>query len=68
MLILCLTQESTTVSVTIVVHSLKVLALSDAKLSLDAVIDLLKCFPNLEKLYIEVIPCTRVCFLRFLCL
>ena len=51
---------------TTVVHSVKVIALSDIKLSLDAVIDLLKCFPNLEKLYIEVIPCTRVCFLRFL--
>lgn len=35
---------------------MKLLALSGVKLSLQALIDMLNCVPNLEKLYIEVIP------------
>jgi len=62
---MCLTQGSTIVSMTIVVHSLKIPALSDAKLSLDAVIDLLKCFPHMEKLYIKVILYARECICIF---
>ncbi|XP_066395707.1 uncharacterized protein [Miscanthus floridulus] len=46
-------QGSIAVGMTTVVHSVKVLALSDVKLSLVAIIDLLKCFPCLEKLYIK---------------
>jgi hypothetical protein len=41
-----------------VVHSLKVLSLSGVKLCLHTVINLLKCFPQLEKLFIKVTPCT----------
>jgi hypothetical protein len=37
-----------------VVHSVKVLAVSFYRLDLDKVIDLMKCFPCLEKLYVEV--------------
>nr|TKW30144.1 hypothetical protein SEVIR_2G015800v2 [Setaria viridis] len=36
-----------------VVHSMKVIALTQPDLCLDMVINLLKCFPCLEKLYIE---------------
>lgn len=36
--------------------SVKLLALSGVKLSLQALIDVLNCVPNLEKLYIDVIP------------
>ncbi|CAO1939938.1 unnamed protein product [Urochloa humidicola] len=43
------------VSLTTVVRSVKVLALSRVPLSLDAVIDLIKCFPCLEKLYIQTV-------------
>ncbi|CAL5077797.1 unnamed protein product [Urochloa decumbens] len=46
-------QGTTMVSLTTVVHSVKVLALSYVTLSLDAVIDLIQCFPCLEKLYIQ---------------
>ncbi|RLN33958.1 hypothetical protein C2845_PM03G18500 [Panicum miliaceum] len=35
------------------VSSVKVLAIPDGKLRLDAVINLMKCFPSLEKLYIK---------------
>ncbi|CAO1939939.1 unnamed protein product [Urochloa humidicola] len=48
-------QGAKMVSLTTVVHSVEVLALSDVPLSLDAVIDLIKCFPCLEKLYIQTI-------------
>jgi hypothetical protein len=51
-------QGSPTVSV---LHSVKLLALSSVRISLHALIDLLKCVPHLEKLYIEVssflLPC-----------
>lgn len=43
-------QGSPTVSV---LHSVKLLALSSVRISLHALIDLLKCVPHLEKLYIE---------------
>jgi len=43
-----------------VVDSVKVLSLSDVKLCLDVVINLLKCFPHLEKLYFKVNPCVEV--------
>ncbi|CAL5077802.1 unnamed protein product [Urochloa decumbens] len=46
-------QGASMVSLTTVVHSVKVLALSYVTLSLDVVIDLIKCFPCLEKLYIQ---------------
>jgi hypothetical protein len=39
---------------TAVVSSVKVLALSNVKLCLNAVINLMKCFPHLDKLYIQV--------------
>ncbi|CAL5004448.1 unnamed protein product [Urochloa decumbens] len=40
-------------SLTMVVHSVKVLALTQRDLCLDMVINFLKCFPCLEKLYIK---------------
>nr|TKW30178.1 hypothetical protein SEVIR_2G018100v2 [Setaria viridis] len=46
-------QRSCIPSSTMVVHSMKVLALTQPDLCLDMVINLLKCFPCLEKLYIE---------------
>ena len=51
---------STVVSMMNVVDSVKVLSLSGVKLCLDEVINLLKCFPHLEKLYIKVNPCAEV--------
>lgn len=54
MLILCLTQGSSIVTLTTVVCSVNVLALTNVNLSFDAVINLIKCFPCLEKLYIQV--------------
>ena len=42
-------------NLTIAVHTVKILAVDLRALSLDAVIDLMRCFPCLEKLYIEVI-------------
>ena len=41
-------------SLTTVVHSVKILALKSYEIKLDKVIDLMKCFPCLEKLYIKV--------------
>ncbi|RLM84878.1 hypothetical protein C2845_PM04G00030 [Panicum miliaceum] len=46
-------QGSSLVSLTAMVSSVKVLAIPDVKLRLDAVINLMKCFPSLEKLYIK---------------
>ncbi|CAM0949242.1 unnamed protein product [Alopecurus aequalis] len=40
-------------SLATVVHSIKILAVCFDDLSLDTIIDLMKCFPCLEKLYIE---------------
>ena len=40
-----------------VVSSIKVLAVNIYRLSLDMVIELLMCFPCLEKLYIQVTTC-----------
>lgn len=37
-----------------VVPSVKVLALSDVKLCLDSVINIMQCFPHLQNLYIKV--------------
>ena len=54
MLILRLTQGSSIVNLTAMVSSVKILAIPDVQLRLDAVINLLKCFPSLEKLYIKV--------------
>ena len=42
-------------NLTTAVHTVKILAVDLRALSLDAVIDLMRCFPSLEKLYIEVI-------------
>jgi hypothetical protein len=36
------------------VRTIKILAVDMGSLSLDAVIDLMRCFPCLEKLYIQV--------------
>ncbi|KXG21358.1 F-box/FBD/LRR-repeat protein At3g26920 isoform X1 [Sorghum bicolor] len=41
-------------TMTAVVSSVKVLALSNVKLCLNAVINLMKCFPHLDKLYIQI--------------
>jgi hypothetical protein len=62
LILACLTQGSAIVSTSGgVVSSVKVLALYDVKLCLHAVINLLQCFPHLQKLYIEVSLRTRVC-------
>jgi hypothetical protein len=55
---LCLTQGAHFVSLMTVVHNVKVLALAQKHLSLDAVIEFLKCFPCLEKIYIKVTKLT----------
>ncbi|CAD6227016.1 unnamed protein product [Miscanthus lutarioriparius] len=47
-------QGATIVSMSVVVSSVKVLAIYDVNLCLDALINLLKCFPHLQKLYIEI--------------
>ncbi|CAL5077809.1 unnamed protein product [Urochloa decumbens] len=47
-------QGSTVASLTAVVQSVRVLALPRMKPCLDAVINLMKCFPHLEKLHIEI--------------
>ncbi|XP_066391701.1 uncharacterized protein [Miscanthus floridulus] len=47
-------QGATIVSMSVVVSSVKVLALYDVNLCLDALINLFKCFPHLQKLYIEI--------------
>ncbi|KAF8731374.1 hypothetical protein HU200_016432 [Digitaria exilis] len=47
-------QGSCVVNSSMVVPSVKVLALTHAELSLDVVIDFMKCFPCLENLYIQI--------------
>ncbi|CAL5077766.1 unnamed protein product [Urochloa decumbens] len=47
-------QGSNLVSMAAVVHSVKILALTNNHLSLDVAINFIKCFPCLEKLYIRV--------------
>ncbi|KAL6639210.1 hypothetical protein ACP70R_022940 [Stipagrostis hirtigluma subsp. patula] len=42
------------VNLAMVVHSVKILAVNSWHINLDMVIDLMKCFPSLEKLYIQV--------------
>ena len=51
-----ITQGSTVASMTAVLPSVRVFSLSDVKLCLDAAVNLVKCFPRLEKLYIKVTP------------
>ncbi|XP_066400188.1 putative F-box/FBD/LRR-repeat protein At5g44950 [Miscanthus floridulus] len=46
-------QGSGLVSLKMVMHSVKVLSLSEERLSLDVVIGYMKCFPYLERLYIQ---------------
>ena len=53
-LFLCFTQGSQIVSVATMVHNVKILAITQLDLSLDVVINFLKCFPCLEKLNIQV--------------
>jgi len=50
---LCLLKDLRSVSATAVVRSIKILAVDIHTLSLDMVLDLVRCFPCLEKLYIE---------------
>ena len=50
------TQGSTVDSMTAVLPSVKVLSLSDVKVCLDEAINLVKCFPHLERLYVKVTP------------
>jgi len=57
-LFLCFTQGSQIVSVATMVHNVKILAITQLDLSLDVVINFLKCFPCLEKLYIKVTKLT----------
>lgn len=52
--ILCLTQGPRLVSFMTVAPSVKILALLNMQISLDVVINFMKCFPCLEKLYIKV--------------
>jgi hypothetical protein len=63
-----LTQGSNIIaSMTAVVSSVKVLAISNMKLRLNVVINLMKCFPHLEKFYIQVtfVPeCAHAFFFR----
>ncbi|KAF8731375.1 hypothetical protein HU200_016433 [Digitaria exilis] len=47
-------QGSSVVNSTMVMPSVKVLALTHANLSLDVVIDFMKCFPCLENLYVKI--------------
>ncbi|CAL5091959.1 unnamed protein product [Urochloa decumbens] len=47
-------QGSNLVNMAAVVHSVKILALTNNHLSLDVAINFIKCFPCLEKLYIRV--------------
>jgi len=56
-----MTQGSTIVSMTAVLPSVKVLSLSGLKICLDAAINLVKRFPHLERLYIKVTHCSKVC-------
>jgi hypothetical protein len=53
-LFLCFNQGSQIVSVATMVQNVKILAITQLDLSLDVVINFLKCFPCLEKLYIKV--------------
>ena len=46
---------------TAVLPSVRVFSLSDVKLCLDAAVNLVKCFPRLERLYIKVTHCSKVC-------
>ncbi|CAL5076063.1 unnamed protein product [Urochloa decumbens] len=48
-------QDLRSVSITSVVCSIKILAVDILTLSLDTVFDLMRCFPCLEKLYIEFV-------------
>ncbi|CAN6197486.1 unnamed protein product [Urochloa humidicola] len=48
-------QDLRSVSITAVVCSIKILAVDIHTLSLDTVFDLMRCFPCLEKLYIEFV-------------
>ncbi|CAO2164635.1 unnamed protein product, partial [Urochloa humidicola] len=48
-----LLQTFSILSLTMVVHSVKILALTQCQLCLDMVINFLKCFPCLENLYIK---------------
>jgi hypothetical protein len=41
-------------SFTTTVRTVKILAVEIYALSLDAVVDLMRCFPSLEKLYLQV--------------
>jgi hypothetical protein len=41
-----------------VMSTVKILTVNMHTLCLDLIIDMMKCFPSLEKLYVQVIYCT----------
>ena len=65
--VFCLLKKSCAVSFTTVVSSVKILAICLYSLNLDMVINLMRCFPCLEKLYILVVTKLIQLFILFDC-
>ncbi|XP_037474253.1 putative F-box/FBD/LRR-repeat protein At5g44950 [Triticum dicoccoides] len=59
-------QEGVAVSLTTKMHTMRVLALSSTGPNLDAVVNFLKCFPCLERLYAILMPILKIDFAFFL--
>jgi len=55
---MCLVKELSAVSFVTVVGSVRSLAINIPFLSIDMFVDLMRCFPRLEKLYIQVKQCS----------